>query len=127
MQLPEKILRLCYLGFSMAFLLGFLFLSFTFKYIAMDQDVNRKIVDYLKSFNPKRIGIFGSYAREENTAKSDIDILVDFQGQVSLFDLGGIKYDLTEMLNRKVDIVTEKGLNKRIRHHVYKDLKIIFG
>jgi predicted nucleotidyltransferase len=46
---------------------------------------------------------------------------------VSLFDLGGIKYDLTEMLNRKVDIVTEKGLNKRIRHHVYKDLKIIFG
>jgi uncharacterized protein len=98
-----------------------------FKCIAMSQDINDKIVNYLKRFNPRRIGIFGSYAREEDTPQSDIDILIDFSGQVTLFDLGGIKYDLTEILNRPVDIVTEKGINKHIRDNIYKDLKIIFG
>jgi predicted nucleotidyltransferase len=98
-----------------------------FKCIAMSQDINDKIVNYLKRFNPRRIGIFGSYAREEDTPQSDIDILIDFTGQVTLFDLGGIKYDLTEILNRPVDIVTEKGINKHIRDNIYKDLKIIFG
>jgi len=93
----------------------------------MSQDINDKIVNYLKRFNPRRIGIFGSYAREEDTPQSDIDILIDFSGQVTLFDLGGIKYDLTEILNRPVDIVTEKGINKHIRDNIYKDLKIIYG
>jgi predicted nucleotidyltransferase len=97
------------------------------KFLAMSQDINDKIVNYLKRFKPRRIGIFGSYAREEDTPQSDIEILIDFSEQVTLFDLGGIKYDLTEMLNRPVDIVTEKGINKHIRDNIYKDLKIIFG
>ena len=98
-----------------------------FKFIAMSQDINDKIVNYLKRFNPRRIGIFGSYARNEDTPQSDIDILVDFTGQVSLFDLGEMKVDLSELLNRSIDIVTERGINSRIRDHIYKDLKIIFG
>jgi predicted nucleotidyltransferase len=92
----------------------------------MSQDINDKIVNYLKRFNPRRIGIFGSYARNEDTPQSDIDILVDFPEQVSLFDLGGMKVELSEMLNRPVDIVTERGINTRIRDHIYHDLKIIF-
>ena len=93
----------------------------------MSQDINDKIITYLKRYKPKRISIFGSYARKEDTPLSDIDILIDFTEQVTLFDLGGIKYDLTEILNRPVDIVTERGMNKRIRDSVSKDLKIIFG
>ena len=93
----------------------------------MSQDINDMIVDYLKRFNPKRIGVFGSYAREEDTQQSDIDILVDFTEPITLFDLGGIKYDLTEILKRPVDIVTERSLNKRIREYIYRDLRIIYG
>ena len=93
----------------------------------MSQDINDKIVTYLKRFNPKRIGIFGSYARNEDTPQSDIDILVDFRDQVTLFDLGGMKVDLSEMLNRPIDIVTERGINSRIKESIYRDLKIIFG
>jgi uncharacterized protein len=93
----------------------------------MSQDINDKIVNYLKRFNPRRIGIFGSYARNEDTPKSDIDLLVDFPEQVTLFDLGGMKVELSEMLNRPIDIVTEKGINSRIKEHIYRDLKIIFG
>ena len=93
----------------------------------MSQDINDKIVNYLKRFNPRRIGIFGSYARNEDTPQSDIDLLVDFPEQVTLFDLGGMKVELSEMLNRPIDIVTERGINSRIKEHIYRDLKIIFG
>ena len=93
----------------------------------MSRDINNKIVSYLSRFNPKRIGVFGSYARGEDTSGSDIDILVDFNESVTLFDLGGIKYDLAEILNRPVDIVTGRSVNERIKDYIYKDLKIIYG
>lgn len=92
----------------------------------MQGSVNKKIIDYLIRYKPNRIGIFGSYARNEDNSNSDIDILIDFKDKISLFDLGGIKYELSEILNRPVDIVTENGLNKRLRNSVMKDLKIIY-
>ena len=92
----------------------------------MKQDINNKIVNYLRKYDPLKIGLFGSYARGEETEQSDIDILVEFKKQITLFDLGEMKYDLTELLNRQVDIVTERAINKRIKDYIYKDLKIIF-
>lgn len=93
----------------------------------MRQDINNKIIQYLTRYKPNRIGIFGSYARNEDDSSSDIDILIDFSGKITLFDLGGIKYDLSDILNRPVDIVTERGLNSRLRDSIKKDLKIIYG
>jgi len=93
----------------------------------MRQDINNKIINYLSQYNPTRIGIFGSYARNEDNSQSDIDILIDFPENISLFDIGGIKYDLTEILQRSVDIVSERGLNKRLKESIHKDLMIIFG
>ncbi len=92
----------------------------------MRPDINNKIVSYLRRYSPAKIGIFGSYARGDDSESSDIDILVAFKEQISLFDLGGIKHDLTELLNRPVDIVTERSINKRIRDYIYRDLKIIY-
>jgi len=93
----------------------------------MRQDTKNQIIQYLKKYKPNRIGIFGSFARNEDNPDSDIDILVDFSGKITLFDLGGIKYDLSHLLNRPVDIVTERGLNNRLRDSVHKNLKIIYG
>lgn len=92
----------------------------------MSQDINNIIINYLKDFDPIRIAVFGSYARDEDKPESDIDILVRFSNRVSLFELGGMKYDLSELLNRPVDLVTEEGLNKKLRPYISKDLKIIY-
>ncbi len=92
----------------------------------MSQELNNIIIDYLKKYDPVRIAVFGSYARNEDKSDSDIDILVHFSKRMSLFELGGIKYDLTELLNRPVDLVTEKGLNKKLYPYIKKDLKIIY-
>ncbi len=67
------------------------------------------------------VRIFGSVARGEADAESDIDILVDMEPGRSLFDLGGLLIDLQELLGCKVDIVTERGLRERIRDRVLRE------
>lgn len=52
------------------------------------------------------VDLFGSYARGENSEDSDVDLLVCFDEKVaSLFDLSGLKLDIQEKLNIRVDIV----------------------
>jgi predicted nucleotidyltransferase len=67
------------------------------------------------------VRIFGSVARGEADDKSDIDILVDMEPGRSLFDLGGLWWELNELLPVKVDVVTEKGLKQRIKERVLKE------
>ena len=91
------------------------------------QDINTAIINYLHSYNPERIGIFGSYARQEDNDESDIDILVRFRNTPSLLDLARIHRELSKVLGKKVDVVTESALkNKKLKQYIYNDLKIIF-
>jgi hypothetical protein len=68
-----------------------------------------------------KVRIFGSVARGEADASSDIDFLVEMEPDRSLFDLGGLLMDLQELLGCKVDVVTEKGLRQRIRERVLSE------
>lgn len=94
----------------------------------MDQnEINIRIIDYLRPYNPERIGIFGSFARREETRESDIDILVKFKKTISLFDLVRIQRELKQILGREIDLVTEASVkNERLKRYIYKDLKVIF-
>jgi len=67
------------------------------------------------------VRVFGSVARGEDDAASDIDILVDLEPGRSLFDLGGLLTDLTALLERDVDVVTEKGLRPALRERVLQE------
>ena len=69
----------------------------------------------------RNIRLFGSVARGEADEKSDIDFLVDLESGRSLLDLGGLLMDLKNVLGQDVDVVTEKGLNPRIRDRVLKE------
>jgi len=64
------------------------------------------------------VRVFGSVARGEADAASDIDLLVKLEPGRSLMDLGGLLYDLQNLLGTSVDVVTEKGLRPRIREQV---------
>lgn len=81
------------------------------------------ILKKLKPYKPKKVAVFGSYARGENTAKSDIDILVDLGVRVNLLEFIGIEQDLSEMLGIKVDLVTEKYLNPMVKPYVEQDIQ----
>ena len=69
----------------------------------------------------RRIRVFGSVARRQDDADSDIDFLVEMEPGRSLFDLGGLLMELEQLLNTKVDVVTEKGLKERIRERVLNE------
>jgi len=91
------------------------------------QEINSKIISYLSQYGPERIGIFGSFARHEENDDSDIDILVKFKETISLLDFVRIHRELSALLGKKVDLVTEQALkNNRIRKSIYNDLRIIF-
>ena len=77
----------------------------------------------------KKAWLFGSYSRGEETDSSDIDILVDYDnsnGLVSLFKMGGILMDLTDLLGCKVDSVEVRGLKSFARDSVNRDKILIY-
>ena len=69
------------------------------------------------------VGIFGSVARGEATAESDVDILAEFRPGLSLYRLGSVMIELEEKLGRPVDIIFEEGLKDWVRSSVLADLQ----
>jgi predicted nucleotidyltransferase len=67
------------------------------------------------------VRVFGSVARGEADAASDLDVLVELEPGRSVLDLGGLLMDLQQLLGREVDVVTEKGLRARVRERVLKE------
>ncbi|WP_347556076.1 nucleotidyltransferase family protein [Robbsia sp. KACC 23696] len=72
----------------------------------------RQIVAANKASNPR---IFGSVARGDDREGSDIDILVDALPGATLFDLGGIQYELEELLGVGVDLLTPNDISVKFR------------
>ncbi len=80
-----------------------------------------QILSLAAQYGAYNIRIFGSLARGENTPKSDIDLLVCFEPQRSLFDQGGLLMDLQDLLNCKVDVVDENAMRPRFQERVLKE------
>jgi len=71
------------------------------------------------------VRVFGSVARLEDDAQSDIDFLVRLEPGRSLPDLGALLMDLQDLLDRDVDIVTEAGLRSRIQDRVMAEARAL--
>jgi predicted nucleotidyltransferase len=77
-----------------------------------------------EKYGVKEIGIFGSYVRGEQKKKSDIDILVEFYEDVEIGFLKFIELEnyLSELVGRKVDLVTKKALKPNIGRYILKEV-----
>ncbi len=75
-----------------------------------------------KNYNVKDLGVFGSFARGDNTQTSDVDILVRFSQPPGFFKFIELENYLTKLLGRKVDLVTEKALKPAIKNDVLKEI-----
>jgi uncharacterized protein len=67
------------------------------------------------------LGIFGSYAREQQTELSDIDVLVDYAQAPTLLSLIELREHLSLLFGLKVDVVTRNGLKPRLRERVLSE------
>jgi uncharacterized protein len=92
--------------------------------MALDQRLQEKREEILRlcaAHGARNLRVFGSVARGQADARSDDDFLVEMEPGRSLFDLGGLQYDLERLLGRRVDVVTERGLKARIRDRVLRE------
>jgi uncharacterized protein len=69
-----------------------------------------------------QLGIFGSFARGEQTEESDVDVLIDYEQAPTLFKLVELRDYLSSVIGMKVDLVTQNGLKPRIRDRVLSEV-----
>ena len=96
--------------------------------IRTQTDIIPKIQQYLATQPVERAWLFGSFSRGEEREDSDVDILdsIDRSSHVGLIKLSGILLDIQDRLNRKVDLITEKGLMDFARKSVERDKVLIY-
>lgn len=81
----------------------------------------------LLKFGVQNVGLFGSYLRNEQSNKSDIDLLIDFEPGKESFDNYMAVYDIFESIfqNQKIEVVTKNGLSKYIGPKILKDVMYV--
>ncbi len=85
-----------------------------------------KLIAICRAQGVKRIGVFGSVARGDMNAESDIDLLVDLSPRISLLEFTALERRLSEALGRKVDLLTEAALSPHLRQQILDDLQILY-
>lgn len=84
-------------------------------------DLLRQHHDDIAAYGVSSIALFGSVVRNEATAESDVDLLVEFDRPVGLFHLIDLQMYLESMAGVDVDLVTKNGLRQRIKEDVLRE------
>ena len=75
-----------------------------------------------QQYHVKEIGVFGSYDQHQQTKRSDVDILVDFHKTISAFSYVRLKFELTDLLGCKVDLVAKQALKPHIGQRILDEV-----
>ena len=89
------------------------------------EEIKRKILPILQRYGVKKVGLFGSCVRGEIREDSDIDILVQIEKDISLFDFVGIKLEIEEALERKIDLVEYSTIKPLLKERILKEQVVI--
>jgi len=79
----------------------------------------------LKNLHVKALALFGSVARDEATAESDVDLLVEFEGGATFDRYMDLKFFLEECLGCRIDLVTRDALKPRVRPQVEREAILV--
>lgn len=86
----------------------------------------RKMVRLLRKHGARKVELFGSFARGEARADSDMDILVEFKERKSLLELVGIEQELEEALGVQVDLLTKKWISPYLIDRIEREAVVVF-
>lgn len=82
--------------------------------------------DRIKALGVKRLGLFGSFARREQGAASDVDVLVEFeQGKKTFDNFIQLSFLLEDLLERRVELVTAESLSPYIGPHILREVEYV--
>jgi uncharacterized protein len=89
--------------------------------LGLIKERREEVLAIARRYGATNVRVSGSVARGEDDEQSDVDFLVDLAPGRSLFDLGGLLMDLNTLLEKDVDVTTEKGLKRRICERVLSE------
>jgi uncharacterized protein len=72
------------------------------------------------------LGLFGSFARGEATAQSDVDLLIEFSKPKSLLTLIRLERLLTAIIGKKVDLLTKASISPYLRERILQEVEVIY-
>ena len=87
------------------------------------QGKRHEILRIAAAYGARNVRLFGSAARGEDHAGSDLDLLVDMESGRSLLDLVGLGQDLEDLLNRKVDVLTDTSVHPALRAKILAEAR----
>jgi uncharacterized protein len=81
---------------------------------------------FCKANRIKKLSLFGSYIDDSNTEESDVDLLVEFEGNTGygLLDIARIERELSEIIGKKVDLRTSEELSRYFRNDIIKESRV---
>ena len=86
----------------------------------------RALIPELRGFGVDRLGLFGSFVRDDATDGSDVDLLVEFApGQKTFDNFMHVSFRLEEVLGRRVELVTKESLSPYIGPHILADAEYV--
>jgi predicted nucleotidyltransferase len=95
------------------------------------QNILKKIeenIGKIKTYGVKKIGLFGSFIRNEQNAESDVDILVEFEEEKKTFDnYMDLKFFLENLFNHKVDLVVTEAIKPDLKPYILEKVKYATG
>lgn len=85
------------------------------------KDISSKIMPLLKEAGVLKSSLFGSVARDEAAAESDVDILVELPESKNMFDLIDLQERLESVLGKKVDLITYRSIHHLLKDNIFKE------
>ena len=89
--------------------------------VLIAEELREKVEGAMRRRGVVRASVFGSVARGEETPDSDVDFLVEFEDGRTLLDLSGLRLDLSEILDRDVDVATLSSLHPELRDQILSE------
>jgi len=92
----------------------------------MISEIKKAALPILTAYGVRRAAVFGSFARGEETANSDVDLLIELPRPIGLLPFVGLKLELEDALHRSVDLVEYEALDSRLKTRIVADqIKIL--
>lgn len=102
------------------------FILFWYNLLMNIQTIKTRVTPVLENEGVIKAAVFGSHATGEARQDSDVDLLVEFSGRKSLFDLVGIKLELEKILGKKVDLLTYGSIHPLLKDIILNEQIVIY-
>jgi predicted nucleotidyltransferase len=85
-----------------------------------------KLVEVCRAHGTRRVSLFGSFARGDAGPESDVDVLVEFENPIGLLAFVRLERELSELLGRPVDLLTEEAISHHLRDEIMESRQVVY-